>query len=244
MAEGAKPEEFGWEILTNQRRIKEGLEWLEPVFENWEVAINRYVEILCDDPPYFYNERPNISLLAAGAWLTGAQNDSPGIALEEYSVKKGTSSGRADLYVCCGRYHCEIEAKQVWFNPGTSGDNLWRGASPNQGPKKREPNTGIHGAYLDAKKLKGTNLSIGICFYPIRLPATSPVKAEVNGKINKMLERIRSMDFDRKGRTIDAMAWSFPTSMRTELIKTDFGNFIYPGLIVALKVARFKGKPV
>lgn len=161
---------FGWELLTGDRRKKNQLEWLEPVFRNWNLAIKRYVDIWSEEPPYFGIERSNISLLAAGAWLTRGPQGSPGIALEEYSIKRGKSWGRADLYVCCGSNHCEIEAKQVWLKTRTKADVLWRGASPNTGEDKRKPNTGIQGAYLDAQKLTDTQLSLGICFYPIRLP--------------------------------------------------------------------------
>jgi hypothetical protein len=62
-----------------------GLKHLEPVIKGWGKAISTYCENWSDkdqDAPYYYNERPNVSLLAAGAWESGA------VALEEYVTTK------------------------------------------------------------------------------------------------------------------------------------------------------------
>ena len=54
-----------------------GLKHLEPVIKGWGKAISTYCENWSDkdqDAPYYYNERPNVSLLAAGAWESGGSS--------------------------------------------------------------------------------------------------------------------------------------------------------------------------
>lgn len=102
--------------MNNGKWIKEdsGAEGIETVLDGWITATENYCQFTQGkDVPYFYNERANVSVLAAGAWIAG------GIALEEYQASKTrediSSSGRCDLYVCTeGGFEYEIEAKYLY----------------------------------------------------------------------------------------------------------------------------------
>ncbi len=74
----------------------------------WHAGINRYLGLHADgDPPWAYNERANVGLLAGAAWSL-----SNSCALEEYTSTKrvpgkkdldgrnAKKTGRIDLYVC------------------------------------------------------------------------------------------------------------------------------------------------
>jgi hypothetical protein len=92
---------------------------LVPLIEGWIRATRRYTKLHGgDDAPYYYNERANISLMAAGAWLTG------GAAVEEFGTIRGHGveqyRGRADLYVKLGDYDASFEAKHTWMLAGHS----------------------------------------------------------------------------------------------------------------------------
>jgi hypothetical protein len=84
---------------------------LRPIIKGWHKAMRRYSHAHDeDDAGYYHNERANISLLAAGAWLSGK------CALEEYASDKYRSNkkakGRVDLYICKDKKeNAEIEAK-------------------------------------------------------------------------------------------------------------------------------------
>jgi hypothetical protein len=84
------------EVYGSQGGSAKSRKLLKPVVDGWHKAMRHYAEIHKgdDDAGYFYNERANISFLAAGAWLSG------GGALEEYVSSKyrsrKKSSGRVD----------------------------------------------------------------------------------------------------------------------------------------------------
>lgn len=108
--------DFGIQIKKHEHEL--GL--LRPTIKGWGDAINQYCSSSYgEDVPYYYNERANISLLAAGAWRGGA------VALEEYGTKKRAlkkrrgadhASGRCDLFVLVRKqYEFQIEATQGWI---------------------------------------------------------------------------------------------------------------------------------
>ena len=99
------------EFVKRHRSLK----WIEPVFESLEDVIIEYVN--CEEePPYWNNERSNVSLLLAAAASAGLF-----IELSEYPVGKKKDhrkvNGRCDLYICRKSKpwpYLEMEAKSYY----------------------------------------------------------------------------------------------------------------------------------
>jgi hypothetical protein len=90
--------------------------WLHswvPIIEAWAKNHWRYVDAAgTRDVPWWYRERPNLSVLAGAFWQTG------GVALEEYRNEKWGAQhpGRADLWAATSdQYEYSIEAKHLWL---------------------------------------------------------------------------------------------------------------------------------
>jgi hypothetical protein len=87
------------------------MEHLDDVLVAWLDVLDRYSATESGDCPYWYNERAAVSSLGAAAWHAG------GIALEEYSARKGGpagSEGRADLWIKVNGTTFSLEAKQLF----------------------------------------------------------------------------------------------------------------------------------
>ena len=102
------------------------LEWLEPVFDSLEDVINEYVD--CEEePPYWNNERPNVSLL-----LAAAASADLFIELSEYPVDKNKDGkrvdGRCDLYIAkkSPYRYLEMEAKSYYVRQKEGSDKIKR----------------------------------------------------------------------------------------------------------------------
>lgn len=103
-------------------RTTRELRGINRLLKEWTNVVRSYCEFdQFDDNPWWYNERANLSLLAAAAWrLNGWQ------ALEEFSTtKRGVVphakidsrknvNGRCDLYVSHASTSFAVEAKQAW----------------------------------------------------------------------------------------------------------------------------------
>ena len=104
---------FGHQLNNARARF------LIPLIEGWGEAIDRFATWFKDDDvPYWYNERANISMLNAGAWLAGY------VGIEEFAITKGwgeqKGNGRADLLVALaplikGDMTVSFEAKLEWM---------------------------------------------------------------------------------------------------------------------------------
>jgi hypothetical protein len=102
-------------INSNYKIRKKAFSWLEPVLVQW-LRVNRdYMEETdWGDCLYWYNERANVSALAAAMWRCG------GFAVEEYSSSKGygetaQKNGRVDLYLLSNGNEAICEAKMDWI---------------------------------------------------------------------------------------------------------------------------------
>jgi hypothetical protein len=61
--------------------------------EGWIEASIKYLRKAPEDLPYLYNERADVSLLCAGAWMKGF------VAIEEYISLKDDKLGRPDIFI-------------------------------------------------------------------------------------------------------------------------------------------------
>jgi len=89
------------------------LEFLRPALERWPECIDRYNQFLGDgQAPYWFNERANLGLLSAAAWMAEM------VTLEHFQTKKqleeGDRSGRCDLQIATAQESVYIKATQRW----------------------------------------------------------------------------------------------------------------------------------
>lgn len=103
-------------VVVNAKSLKQ----LTPVLDSWVETVLEYSKVT-EDACWWYNERANISILAAAAWRTTGW-----VALEEYSTNKrggdgDDTYGRCDLYMENGKISYAIEAKHAWQPIGGSG---------------------------------------------------------------------------------------------------------------------------
>jgi hypothetical protein len=183
------------------------------------------------DVGYVYNERANVSLLAAAAWQAGL------IALEEYPTKRwGDKKGRADLYFSSPTIGFEAEAKIIW--PG------YRKLTPFEAEKeqnlgtriRRDIDKSLQQAYKAAKKNLAADRDhrLGISFICPTLSVRShqrevTVRGSIEPFIRFMIEQASKVDHH-------AMAWAFPASSRHYLDRNSRGEKrFYPGVMVLLR---------
>jgi hypothetical protein len=180
---------------------------LRKVLSAWIRLNNRYFKSLRKDAAWWYNERAALGIFAAAAW------DAGGVALEEYSTKKGRGQtvwrGRCDLFLKIGNSEFACESKMTWL--------ALRATTRNR------LNETLDAAHVDAKKLphyEGTRF--GICFVPVYLPM------KYEGDIDKLLAEMQQEMLENN---YDALAWCFPKKAR----HLSYGNELCPGLFVILK---------
>ncbi|BCP53349.1 hypothetical protein K32_19660 [Kaistia sp. 32K] len=206
------------------RLIESGVEFkgrnkgaLTRLFVGWIEAVTKYSRAMRDDDAgYYYGERANVSLLAAGAWLVD------GIALEEYASEKaregGSGAGRADLFASINGTLFGIEAKHKWTRAEWSDEVL-----------QRRIKSGVDGAVSDALCL-GDELCRYGCVFIVPRFATKPRSREAwQSSIGFEIDRIVRLS----GTGVDGWAWCFPVHSR----KMEHGGAYYPGVLVALKAA-------
>ena len=153
---------------------------LKPILRGWIRAIGHYC---CEvgEPPYYYNERANISLLAAGAWEAGAA------VLEEYQTSKKSKEvqrkpgrGRCDLFVCTNGTDFQIEAKHVWMRADARDKTV-----------KNRIRKGFEEAFKDAGRNTETTARVACVFFPIsfRLEKFPQYKNKPDKLIKSQLSR-------------------------------------------------------
>jgi len=175
------------------------------------------------DAGYFYNERPNISFLAAGAWMAGWG------ALEEYVSEKfragAKGSGRTDLYLVNTDGHAVIEAKHVWMTSKASGGGL-------RNTVKRS----IKRAVADARAIRNVDAKFGCVFFVpyFSIKKHSRDLKNYNDAIRSYIERCTSVP------GVDMWAWSFPKPNRRQEAGKDNKNY-YPGVLIGFKGVKYWG---
>jgi hypothetical protein len=240
---------FDFKVETSRGRQKLFKD-LKPVFKNWNATIIEYCEAWrqakaphsYSDVPYYYNERANLSLLAAAFWKSGW------IALEEYSAekeyrnskppgkgpvskKRGTKErarGRADLLVTkgCkdGSTDVQIEAKQGWIlgKPGKDKNII---------PSIKKL---FAAASSDAVRNGETKIRLACCFFTISFRCSEVRPDKITGEI----KRHRHLFLNSKS-VAHIWAWSFPPcARRFKGVESNGEKRYWPGIIVGLKQVR------
>jgi hypothetical protein len=203
-------------IIKNRK----GLNHWEPLLNEYLNLVERYCQIMkCEDVPYYYGERPNLSLLSAAAWQCGR------IALEEFAHKKGSTEqeekhGRADLWIADESGVEElIEAKWKWLCMG--GDGFAAAIEKT-----------MDEAMKDVGKTRGSTgvRAIGVSFFPL-YKAVSAVE-NIDLLIKQTIEDFKIQDYH-------ALAWYFPEGMRNDESHT---KKIRPGFALMARNLEFDKK--
>jgi hypothetical protein len=199
-----------------ESNIEKKIGWLVPAIEGW-VRINRkFSGTYKTDAMYWYNERPSISTLAGGAFRAGLY------VMEEYVTEKikrrrrakgrKRVNGRIDLFIAGKRadHEAVIEAKMCWVRPGTHKETLARSMKE------------ACGNALDTDEY---GYRLGAVFYVVRLKKDNVSETE----LRRQVERVRNIK-------PHVIAWCFPEKCRS-LQARKGGKYVWPGVILAMKIA-------
>ena len=207
--------------LIEVKVLREELVPMRPILKTWTGLVLKYSDTFQGDACYWFNERANISMLAAAAWKTRGD----WLALEEFSTYKhgedaALKNGRCDLWISRpdGETSFAIEAKQVW-----------QGIGDRVGDRYQRVCEGMARALRDASKLHKTEARIRVagCFVVPSIPAS-----QANGCSSRRWLATWLKDL-QKAVHADAIASVFPKS--SELLEAGNGR-IYPGVCLILKV--------
>jgi hypothetical protein len=183
---------------------------LKPVFKKLLLVHQKYIDREEGDYPYWYSERPHISLLAAAVWL------SDGTALEEYGIHKTKERkpkrGRCDLGIRANKKTgFECEAKHLWLDIGSRTEDF-----------ARKVKVKLQVAVGDVKKLE-SKTGLALCFVT---PAIH--KSELGELDMRCDELIRSV---RSNSWWNALIW-----IRIKKGQRPVGqDLLYLGLLLAIK---------
>jgi hypothetical protein len=176
------------------------------------------------DVPWRFNERPNLSLLAAATWKTG------GIAFEEYATKKRHHSnrlnrptiyrGRKDLYLKIGSREFDLEAKNLKING-------FLDPQKSRGQIVKRFNQAIH----DAEKNKSDGRRrLAALFVAPRFVLKD---TEFHDRhIRDWLKALSKIHYS-------TCAWIFPSRARRSPLRNKTRNYpghVYPGVVLLLKI--------
>jgi len=170
-----------------------------------------------DDCIWWYGERASIGALAAAVWKSG------GIALEEYTTRKGGETngfkGRSDLRISHDSKKYTIEAKQIWPGLGNPSDG-----------HSSQISKALNQAHCDLNKSQ-TNESeqLAVVFASPSLPVSS--LSEIPKAVKDWLDIVAKVDADAK-------AWLFPEQARGLRVVEE--GRIYPGTMI---VVEMHGRP-
>ncbi|MBC3365840.1 hypothetical protein [Pseudomonas sp. SWRI154] len=168
-------------IISNPK-----LEFLRPVLERWFDCIDRYNAVRGDnDTPYWHDEKANLGLLAAAAWMAEM------VTLQNAPTRKQNEEGErnasADLLIASSEERVFIQATQRW--PKVNNLNL------------TQP---LQEAASDAKRISyASDLKVGCLF-------VAPQKVQQSATP----EELQDMIDDLQKENTCAVAWYFPYAYR------------------------------
>lgn len=168
-------------IISNPK-----LEFLRPMLERWFDCIDRYNAVRGDnDTPYWFDERANLGLLSAAAWMAEM------VTLQNAPTRKQNEEGErnvsADLVIASTDERAFIQATQRW--PKVSNLNLTQPLAE---------------ATSDAKRISyASDLKLGCLF-------VAPQKAQQSATP----EELQDMLDDLQKENTCAVAWYFPYAYR------------------------------
>ncbi|AUM71263.1 hypothetical protein [Pseudomonas fluorescens] len=162
------------------------LEFLRPVLERWFDCIDRYNAVRGDnDTPYWFDERANLGLLSAAAWMAEM------VTLQNAPTRKQNEEGErnvsADLFIAGADERAFIQATQRW--PKVTNLNL------------TQP---LLEATSDAKRISyASDLKLGCLFVAPQKPQQSATPEELQDMVD-----------DLQKENTCAVAWYFPYAYR------------------------------
>lgn len=168
-------------IISNPR-----LEFLRPLLERWFDCIDRYNAVRGDnDTPYWYDEKANLGLLSAAAWMAEM------VTLQNTQTRKqiedGERNARADLLIASSEARAYLQATQRW--PRVNGLNLTQALAE---------------ITCDARRISySSDLKLGCLF-------VAPQKAQHGATP----EELQDMVDDLQKENTCAVAWYFPYAYR------------------------------
>lgn len=193
--------------LSGVEIVNPKLSGLKPLLKGWTRLIVEYAETF-DEPPYWCNERADVSILAGAAWRVG------GMCLEEFSAEKGTKSekwkGRADLFIRLGQTNYSVEAKRLYVSLKPS-------------PSVKGVAESLEAAHRDAVACddQQADFRIGIAFAVPYVKEDRPVTPRL---FNAFLDSVRGIRHD-------FLAWQFlQTAPKTQVWHDD--GYRHPGVIL------------
>ena len=219
--------EHGFLHRSSNKTHKRAFDLLSPVLGEWHTAITNFCTRI-SEPPYYYNERANISLLAAGAWKSGC------IALEEYGTNKRSISdnssrnGRCDLWIRLqAGYEFQIEAKQKWLHAGSTSPNI-----------RKRIKEGMAEANEEANRNTECSSRISCVFFPVSF-STKEFPDFITESDNHIKDVIKTASDNHD--LVEFWIWSFPKKIRTCCKhKEQVGdNRWYPGLLTAMNAGKY-----
>lgn len=182
----------------------------KPLLRKW-TQITAEFATRTEDLPYWYDERPDTSILAGAVWRL------KGVAIEEMPAKKerpGKAPGRIDLYFMLGDKGHIVEAKRRW---------IW--------PSLLEVRGRVSGA-LDSACEQAlrydyeADLRLGVVFVVPYVDASEAYNA--SERIDYVIRSVSEIDSD-------FIAWTFP-ALSTDLM-IDEGDY-HPGVLLVGRMAR------
>ena len=168
-------------IISNPK-----LEFQRPVLERWFDCIDRYNAVRGDnDTPYWFDEKANLSLLSAAAWMAEM------VTLQQTPTRKqveeGERNGRADLFIATSEERAYLQATQRW--PRVNNLNLTQA---------------LQDITSEAKRISyASDLKLGCLF-------VAPQKAQQSATP----EELQDMVDDLQKEHTCAVAWYFPYAYR------------------------------
>ncbi|MBY5533677.1 hypothetical protein HFO58_10960 [Rhizobium leguminosarum] len=195
----------------------------ERLLKGWGRAVSAYIEQVGRiEAPYYFNERSNVSLLAAGAWIM------KGVAVEEYPVSRSSAdfsqtNGRCDLFISIDGQGAELEAKYF--------------------PYRRNETRDVFARQLKSKITEAVSAAAtlpeyiykraGCVFYPVRIASAKRMSVAmkemaIRGELEHYISDLRD--------NADIVAWCFPENARDIFLEAD-GDF-YPGVVLAIKLVK------
>jgi hypothetical protein len=194
---------------------------LTRVVRGWQDVIQKYCKVRGDDDaPYWYNERANISMLAAGAWQSGM------IALEEFNTEKSRigrrplihGSHRCDLAIASKKHIFRIEAKRQWLD-GTS----------KQGKRRKIIEKTFESASEEAERNSRIS-DLGCAFF-----VTHWTKHKSSPDIDERIDQVLRETLDIQA---DLWAWCFPRKTRNLTEKEGKILYQYPGILLGMRAGK------
>ncbi|MBU4313823.1 MAG: hypothetical protein KJ821_03400 [Actinobacteria bacterium] len=185
------------------------LKHIEALLSKWVKMHESFCNYSTKDSLYWYNERASISTLAGAVWKCSE------FSLEEYRTikkyRKGSWSGRADLWFTWRKREYYVETKQTWISLSKKSNVSTATGRIN----KALQNAIKEAAYIE----KEEGQALGLVFVIPYIRSTE--SDHMDSRLKILIEQVEKVNYE-------IMAYTFPTTCR--LLESD--NYIYPGVVL------------